>query len=99
MAGSIMTRNRNILLRATVPGAVGVGTAWIVLPVTMRNVSALVWEWEKDVPVLASNHMRVKGAVEEGMRWGAETTRGLQEWGEEVMGRTREGIEGWVKGR
>ncbi|KAL9024218.1 MAG: hypothetical protein Q9196_006679, partial [Gyalolechia fulgens] len=43
MSGSIVTRNRNILLRATVPFAVGVGAAWIVLPVTTRNVADLVW--------------------------------------------------------
>ena len=28
MAGSIVSRNRNILIRATFPAAVGVGTAW-----------------------------------------------------------------------
>ncbi|KAI4124679.1 MAG: hypothetical protein LQ338_004679 [Usnochroma carphineum] len=41
MSGSILTRNRNILLRATVPFAVGVGAAWVVLPVTTRNVADL----------------------------------------------------------
>ncbi|KAL8949015.1 MAG: hypothetical protein Q9222_004838, partial [Ikaeria aurantiellina] len=43
MSGSILTRNRNILLRATVPFAVGVGAAWMVLPITTRNVADLVW--------------------------------------------------------
>lgn len=47
MAGSIISRNRNILLRATTPAAVGVGTAYVVLPHTMKNVGDLVWSFEK----------------------------------------------------
>ncbi|CAD6568384.1 MAG: hypothetical protein ASARMPRED_001695 [Alectoria sarmentosa] len=68
MTGSIMSRNRNILLRATVPFAVGLGAAWTVLPVTMRNVGDLVWTYEEKVPVISINHMRIRGAVEEGWR-------------------------------
>ena len=99
MAGSIVARNRNVFLRATVPVAAGVGVAWVVLPETMRNVSEKVWEVEREWPVVAVNHLRVRGAVEEGWRWGRERVREVKEWGGEEVGRSREGVEGWVKGR
>ncbi|KAI9730097.1 MAG: hypothetical protein M1834_006089 [Cirrosporium novae-zelandiae] len=68
MAGSIVTRNRNIFLRASVPVAVGVGAGWAALPITMRNIGDLAWEYEKRVPVISENHMRIRGAAEEGWR-------------------------------
>ncbi|KAL9581539.1 MAG: hypothetical protein Q9212_003839, partial [Teloschistes hypoglaucus] len=48
---TLITRNRSILLRATLPGLVGLGAAWTLLPHTMRNVGDLVWGWEEQVPV------------------------------------------------
>lgn len=104
LSGTILSRNRTILLRSTLPLALGVGTAWIVLPHTMRNVSQLVWEWEVErVPGVAENHMRVRGAVEEGLRWGEERGRMVKGWLVErdggVVGRAREGVEGWVRGK
>ena len=79
------------------PAAVGLGVAWAVLPVTMRNVGELVWEWERRVPVLAEGHMRVRGAVEEGVRLGGERGRGIREWAVELVEGGREGIVGWVR--
>ena len=100
MAGSIVTRNRNILLRASVPVAVGIGAGWVVLPYTMANVAELVWGFEKRVPVVAENHLRVRGAVEEG--WKQATVHGelAGRWSEEMVREAREAVEGWVrKGR
>ncbi|KAK8088875.1 hypothetical protein PG997_003836 [Apiospora hydei] len=37
MAGSIVTRNRNLVFRAALPLALGVGAGWLVIPVTMTN--------------------------------------------------------------
>ncbi|KAM0803493.1 mitochondrial protein-like protein, partial [Usnea florida] len=100
MAGAIVSRNRNILLRATVPGAVGLGAAWVVLPVTMRNVGDLVWRFEERVPVVAINHMRVRGAVEEGWRQARVREEVTRKWFDERVGDGREAVEGWVrKGR
>jgi organizing structure protein 2 len=50
MAGSIVTRNRNILLRASVPLAVGITAANVVLPITSRNVGDLIWTYEEKYP-------------------------------------------------
>ena len=97
MAGSIVSRNRNILLRATVPFSVGLGAAWVVLPVTMRNVGDLVWKYEEKVPVISINHMRIRGAMEE--TWRQAKMRGdtTRNWSEKVVREVREAVEGWVR--
>ncbi|KAK2735883.1 hypothetical protein FQN57_001089 [Myotisia sp. PD_48] len=64
MAGSIVSRNRGILLRTASPLAVGTVAAWTLLPVTMRNVSDLIWEYEKKVPALAEQHLKIRSAAE-----------------------------------
>ena len=97
MTGSIISRNRNILLRATTPLAVGLGAAWIVLPYTMRNVADLVWTYEEKVPVIALNHMRIRGAVEEGWRQAKIHGEATKRWSDEMVRESREAIEGWVR--
>lgn len=100
MAGSIVSRNRNILVRATFPLAVGIGAGWVVLPYTMRNVGNLVWSYEERAPVVALNHLRVKGAVEEGWRQVKGRSEVVERWAEEKIREAREAAEGWVrKGR
>ncbi|MCJ1443211.1 MAG: hypothetical protein MMC23_003709 [Stictis urceolatum] len=100
MAGSIVTRNRNILLRATVPLGVGVGAGWVVLPHTTRNVADLVWRYEERVPVLAMNHLRARGAAEEAWRQARSRGERVGRWADERVREGREGVEGWVrKGR
>ena len=100
MAGSIVSRNRNIFVRATFPLAVGIGAGWVVLPYTMRNVGNLVWSFEERAPVVAMNHLRVKGAVEEGWRQVKGRSEVVEKWAEEKTREAREAAEGWVrKGR
>ncbi|KAL9125896.1 MAG: hypothetical protein Q9217_004969 [Psora testacea] len=100
MAGSIVSRNRNLLLRATVPFTVGLGAAWVVLPVTMRNVGDLVWKYEERVPVVSANHMRIRGAIEETWRQTKTRAEATRKWSDERVRQGREAIEGWVrKGR
>ena len=97
MAGSIVSRNRNIVLRAGVPAAFGLGAAWLLLPITTRNVGDLVWSWEERVPAIAMNHMRVRGALEEGVRIAKERAEQTRRWSEEVVKDGREVLEGWAK--
>lgn len=97
MAGSIISRNRNILLRASMPFAVGLGTAWVVLPVTTRNVGDLVWTYEERAPLIAENHMRIRGAVEEGWRQAKIRGQYTKEWSDERVKDGREAIESWVR--
>ena len=97
MAGSIVSRNRNILLRATVPIAVGLGAAWVVLPITMRNVGDLAWTFEERVPVVAENHMRIRGAVLEGWKQAQVRAEATRRWSDETVKDGREALEGLVR--
>lgn len=66
----------------------------------MRNVGDLVWGWEEQLPVVAENHLRVRGAVGEAGRWVREGGEVVGGWGEGVVRGGREVVEGWVrKGR
>lgn len=95
MSGSIISRNRNIFLRASVPVALGLGAAWVVLPITMGNVSGLVWEWEeKKVPGLARRHLEVRGLVVDGVREGKRLVEMVRDGVEEGVKKGREGLEG-----
>ncbi|KAL5334472.1 apolipo protein O-domain-containing protein [Aspergillus crustosus] len=64
MAGSIVARNRGRFLRGTTPLAFGTIAAWSLLPVTMRNVSDLIWRYEKRFPVVADQHLRIRNQAE-----------------------------------
>ncbi|KAL8736648.1 MAG: hypothetical protein Q9166_000014 [cf. Caloplaca sp. 2 TL-2023] len=100
MSGSILTRNRNILLRATVPFAVGIGVAWVVLPITTRNVADLVWTYEEKAPLIAENHLRVRGVAVEGWKQIKQRGEKVKGWSDERVRESREAVEGWVrKGR
>jgi organizing structure protein 2 len=100
MAGSIITRNRNILLRAAVPLAVGITAANVVLPVTSRNVGDLIWTYEERYPVLADTHLRTRARIADLIETGkahAGMTVGMVEG---KLHDTKEGLEDWVrKGR
>jgi len=100
MGASILTRNRNILLRATVPLAVGIGAANYVLPVTSRNVGGLVWKWEQKWPVVADTHARAQERIERFVRTGLDHTRMSGDIVKQKVGGVRERVEEWVaKGR
>ncbi|KAI9853268.1 MAG: hypothetical protein M1824_001465 [Vezdaea acicularis] len=99
MAGSILTRNRNILLRFSVPLAAGITVGWIVLPITSRNVGDLVWTYEEKVPAVRNAHLYTRGFLQEAWRFGkvhAELGKKKIEQGVEGA---RGGVEGWVSGK
>lgn len=64
MTGSIMSRNRSILLRASLPLALGIGAGWLVIPVTMGNVADLLWTYEKRFPTIADTHVRTREGIQ-----------------------------------
>ncbi|KAJ4363770.1 hypothetical protein N0V95_000964 [Ascochyta clinopodiicola] len=97
MAGSILTRNRNVVLRASVPAAVGLTAAYAVLPLTMNNVGNLVWSYEERYPVLADAHLRTKARIAHFIDTGkahAGTTVGMVQ---DKVSDVRDNMEGWVK--
>jgi MICOS complex subunit MIC26 len=100
MAGSIVSRNRGIILRGATPLAAGVAAGWYFIPVTMRNVGDLVWTWEEKVPVVAEGHLKTRGFVEDAWRQSKIHGEAAGKWADRTAGQGRELVEGWVrKGR
>lgn len=97
MAGSIVTRNRNILLRASVPVALGLGAGWVVLPLTMANVSGLLWEYERRVPALADAHAKTRDGIERGWDFAKAHSDGSKRFVEEKVAEARDAVEDWIK--
>ncbi|KAK5132862.1 hypothetical protein LTR08_008578 [Meristemomyces frigidus] len=97
MAGSIVSRNRNILVRFVTPILTGGVAANYVVPRTTENVGNLVWEVEKKYPVVRDNHLRVSQGVRHFVETGkAHSQMGLAMAEEKVTG-VRETVEDWVK--
>lgn len=97
MAGSIISRNRNLLIRFVTPIITGVTTANYVIPRTTENVGGLVWRWEEKYPVVRDNHLRVSEGVRHFIETGkAHSQMGLAMAEEKVQG-VRESVQDWVK--
>jgi len=97
MAGSIISRNRNIFVRFVTPIITGVTTAHYVVPRTTENVGNLVWRWEEKYPVVRDNHLRVTESVRHFIETGkAHSQMGLAMAEEKVSG-VRESVQDWVK--
>jgi MICOS complex subunit MIC26 len=100
MGASVLTRNRNILLRATLPLAMGVGAAKYVLPETSKNVGQLVWRWEQKWPAVAETHAKTQERLSRFVETGIEHSRMSGQMVAQKVTGVREGLEAWVrKGR
>ena len=97
MTGSIVSRNRNIVLRAATPLAVGIGAAWVVLPITMRNVSDLLWKYEQRFPAIADGHIRTREGIEKVWYMARIHTRGAVNFVDDKVSSGRGAVEDWVK--
>ncbi|KAL1996049.1 hypothetical protein VTN49DRAFT_584 [Thermomyces lanuginosus] len=97
MAGSIVARNRGIILRTTTPLAFGTVAAWTLLPVTMRNVSDFIWEFEKKVPAIADTHLKTRDWIEHTYTTGVAHSQMGVAMLEQKIGEAREKIEEWVR--
>ncbi|KAM3515029.1 hypothetical protein MY11210_001388 [Beauveria gryllotalpidicola] len=97
MAGSIVTRNRNVLLRAALPLAFGVGAGWAVLPVTMRNVADLAWTYEQRVPAVRDAHLQIREGLEKTASFARVHARLGVRLVDEKVTDAREIVEGWVR--
>ncbi|KAK3116974.1 hypothetical protein LTR53_002121 [Teratosphaeriaceae sp. CCFEE 6253] len=100
MAGSIISRNRNILFRFVTPIITGVATANYVVPRTTQNVGNLIWDFEKQYPVVRDNHLRISKGVRHFYETGvAHSQMGMAMAEDKVVG-AKETMEDWVrKGR
>ena len=97
MTGSIVSRNRNIILRGAIPLAVGIGAGWVVLPVTMRNVSDLLWKYEQRFPAVADGHIRTREGIEKAWRMARIHTQEAVDIVDDKVSGGRAVVEDWVK--
>ncbi|KAI0176718.1 apolipo protein O-domain-containing protein [Pestalotiopsis sp. NC0098] len=97
MAGSIVSRNRNILLRASAPLALGIGAGWLVLPVTMNNVSGLLWKYEQKFPVVADAHIRSRENIFKSLEMAKVHSQASRQYVEDKVTGVRDAVEDWVK--
>ncbi|OTB07535.1 hypothetical protein M426DRAFT_317838 [Hypoxylon sp. CI-4A] len=97
MAGSIMTRNRNILLRASVPLAFGVGAGWLLIPVTMTNVSELLWSYERRFPAVANAHLQTRQGIQDAWKFTRVHVDVSKNYVDEKVSDARDIVEGWVR--
>lgn len=97
MAGSIISRNRNILIRFATPIVTGVTAAHYTVPRTTENVGNLIWSYEEKYPAIRDNHLRIKDGVKHFIETGkAHSQMGLAMAEDKVSG-VRESVEDWVK--
>jgi len=97
MAGSIVTRRWNFLVRWPAPLVTGAIAANYVLPRTSHNVGQLAWEYEKKAPVLANAHQATQDRVTQFLATGkAHSQVGLDQVAHWMGERTRD-VERWVK--
>ena len=97
MTGSIIARNRGLFVRATFPLAVGITAGWMLIPVTMRNIANLSWEYEKKVPLISNTHAEIRGFTKEAWRQAKLHARSMGDWADEKAATGREKVESWVK--
>ncbi|KAJ5906156.1 uncharacterized protein N7473_003072 [Penicillium subrubescens] len=93
MAGSIVSRNRGIFLRTLSPLTFGTVAAFTLLPVTMKNVSDLTWEYEKKFPVIAENHLAARERAEHIWYTGIAHSGMARQMMEDKIGETRKKLE------
>jgi MICOS complex subunit MIC26 len=100
LAGSIVSRNRGIFLRATFPLAVGITAGWMLIPVTMGNIADLSWKYEQRVPIISEAHSQISGFTKEAWRQTKVHSKLATQWADEAAGESRKKVEKWVeKGR
>lgn len=97
LAGSIVARNRGVVLRAAAPLALGVGAGWLVIPATMGNVADLLWKWEEKVPAVAQAHVAAREGVQMGWRFVEVHSRLAVNWVDDKVSGAREAVDDWVK--
>ncbi len=97
MTGSIISRNRNIFLRASVPLAVGISAGWVVLPVTMRNAGDLLWKYEQRFPAVADGHLRTREGIEKAWRIARIHTQQAVNIVDDKVSSSRSSVEDWVE--
>ncbi|KAK0733411.1 apolipo protein O-domain-containing protein [Lasiosphaeria miniovina] len=97
MAGSIVARNRNVVVRAALPLALGLGAARLAIPLTAANVGELAWQYERRFPAVADAHVRAREGVEQGIAFVRVHANLASRKLTEAVTEARETVESWVR--
>ena len=97
LAGSIVTRNRGIILRTTVPLAFGTTAAYAALPITTRNVGNLYNEYESKYPEVQRLHKQMNEQSRYVWETGKAHTAMTIQRGENLLDEARRKMEEWVR--
>lgn len=84
------------MLRAATPLAVGITAGWLLIPVTMRNTSDLIWEYEKKVPVVSETHSQISGFAKESWRQARTHAQYAINWADDTTYEARQKVEDLV---
>ena len=68
----------------------------MLIPVTMRNTSDLIWQYEEKVPAIANTHLTIRGAAIEAYKAVRERSQGTIEWADKSAGNARKKVEEFV---
>ena len=97
MAGSIVTRRSNILLRFSVPVVAGITAGNVFIPTTMQNIRELLWKYEEKFPVVANTHRTVRERTERFWETGKAHSAMTVAMAQDKIKEGREAVEDWVK--
>lgn len=97
LAGSIVTRNRGIILRTSVPVAFGLTAAYAALPHTMSNVEDLLGRYEDRYPEVKRVHSQLRERTQHIWETGKAHTGMTIARGEEALSDARKSVEDWVR--
>jgi len=76
---------------------VGIGAGWVVLPITMRNVSDLLWKYEQKFPAVADGHLRTRAGIEKAWHMARVHTQQAVNIVDDKVTGARQTAEDWVK--
>ena len=97
LAGSIVTRNRGIMLRTVVPLAFGTTAAYAALPLTMHNAGRLVERYESRYPQIQRVHSQMSEQTRYAWETGKAHTAMTIQRGESILDEARRKMEDWVR--
>lgn len=97
LAGSIVSRNRGIVLRTAVPVAFGTTAAYAAIPITMRNVGNLYDSYEANYPEVQRRHRELNEQVRYIWETGKAHTAMTVQRTEGMFDEARSKMQDWVK--
>ena len=97
MAGSILTRRSNILLRFSVPLAAGITAGNFFIPITVHNIGGLIWSYEERFPVVADTHKSLLERTERFWETGKAHSAMTLVMAQDKIKEGRDAVDDWVK--